>query len=167
MAKTIALFTACASIAIAHRLPYSGPSTGEQAADQGWSHGAGQHGGEPSHGEWAPIAGQNSICDRYTTSLFGENTYANQQQLIIVYVNTAMSGNYSPINEGITVTGVVHPAEWHGQEVNLMPYFNGELASTNLPKDIGHGVAVNWLDGGGVAALHANLSAYDRSSKQL
>jgi len=49
----------------------------------------------------------------------------------------------------------------------LTPYFNGQLASTNLRVDVGHGVAVDWLDGGGIAALHANVSAFDTSSNQL
>jgi len=113
--------------------------------------------------EWA---GQ-SICDKYTISLLGENTLANQALLMTIFVNTGMVGNYTTPNIGISVPGVIWPSVWQRKPINQMPYFNGELASSNLEVDLGHGVAVNWLDGGGPEALRQNLAAFDQSSNQL
>lgn len=36
-----------------------------------------------------------SICDKYTTDLFGDNNQDTQALLMTVYVNTAMGGNYT------------------------------------------------------------------------
>ncbi|CAJ2510047.1 Uu.00g059470.m01.CDS01 [Anthostomella pinea] len=79
-----------------------------------------------------------SICDKYTTSILGENTLVNQALLMTLF----------------------------GKRINQMPYFNGELASSNLKEDIGHGVAIIWLDGGGPAALRQNLTAFTQDSNQ-
>lgn len=124
----------------------------------------GQSSGQP---EYQTDVGVQSICDKYTISLFGENTLANQALLMTIFVNTGMVGNYTTPNIGISVPGVIWPSVWQGQPINQMPYFNGELASSNLEVDLGHGVAVNWLDGGGPEALRQNLAAFDQSSNQL
>jgi hypothetical protein len=49
-------------------------------------------------------------------------------------------------------------------EVNLLPYFDGGLASTNNGGIMG--VSVNFLDGGGAAPLMMNMPANDTSSNQ-
>lgn len=107
-----------------------------------------------------------SICDKYAASILGANTFANQQLLMTLFVNTGMVGNYSEYNVGIPVNGVIWPGEFQGRPVNQMGYFNSALASSNLAVDRGHGIAINWFDGGGPAALRQNLAAFNTSSNQ-
>lgn len=47
------------------------------------------------------------------------------------------------------VPGILAPGEIDGKKVNLAPYFNGGLASTNTGGKMGE--SVNFLDGGGAA----------------
>jgi len=104
-----------------------------------------------------------SICDYYTTALLKENTAANQKTLLTLVVNTAIIGNYTKPNVGIAVPGILAKGEVNGTKVNLAPYFNGGLKSTNLGGTPG---AVNFLDGGGAAPLMNNTAALDESSNQ-
>lgn len=66
-------------------------------------------------------------------------------------------------NVGIKVPGILAPGMYNGTEVNLLPYFDGTLASTNRG---GSAVAVNFLDGGGAAPLMMNKPANSESSNQ-
>ena len=116
---------------------------------------------------WSQDADHVSICDKYTTSILGENTAANQQLLMVLFVNTGMVGNYTTPNVGIEVPGVIWPANFHGKPIKQMPYFNGQIESSNVGVDKGHGVAINWLDGGGPEALRMNLTSFNQSSNQL
>ncbi|KAH9894525.1 hypothetical protein F4778DRAFT_783957 [Xylariomycetidae sp. FL2044] len=118
----------------------------------------------PGRGDWGSA---KSVCDRYTTSILGANTAATQALFVTIFVNTGMVGNYTTPNAGVYVPGVIWPSVFRGRPINQMPYFTGELASSNLDDgDLGHGVAINWLDGGGPAALRQNLSAFDQDSNQ-
>jgi hypothetical protein len=113
-----------------------------------------------SHGE--------SMCDKYTTQILGSNEPTNQRLLMSLFVNTALVGNYTTPNVGIAVNGIMWPGSWKGEPVDLMPWFNGELASSNpCPDDCGQGVSVNWLDGGGPSALRQNLTSYVQGTNQL
>ena len=95
------------------------------------------------------------ICDFYTTALLKDNTAKNQYTLLTLLVNTAVIGNYTKPNVGVKVAGILAPGQYNGTDVNLLPYFDGGLASTN---DGGaHGVAVNFLDDGGAAPLMNNM----------
>ena len=95
-----------------------------------------------------------SICDYYTTALLKNNTAANQYTLLTLVVNTAVIGNYTQPNVGITVPGILAPGMFNGTKVELAPYFNGMLASTN---DGGSsGVSQSFLDDGGAAPLMMN-----------
>ena len=67
-------------------------------------------------------------------------------------------------NVGIKVPGILAPGEVNGTAVNLLPYFTGDLASTN--RGGSKGVSVNFLDGGGAAPLMKNKPADDDSSNQ-
>jgi len=101
-------------------------------------------------------AAQNmSICDKYTTALLKTNNGANQYTLLTLVVNTALIGNYTQPNVGIAVTGILNPGMYNGTAVNLLPYFDGELLSTN--RGGSGGVAVNFLDDGGAAPLMKNM----------
>ncbi|KAK1449522.1 hypothetical protein CMEL01_08837 [Colletotrichum melonis] len=104
------------------------------------------------------------ICDYYTTALLKNNTGANQYTLLTLLVNTVVIGNYTMPNVGIKVDGILAPGIYNGAEVNLLPYFNGDLASSN--RGGSSGVSVNFLDGGGAAPLMKNMPANDDTSKQ-
>ena len=59
--------------------------------------------------------------------------------------------------------GILAPGEVNGVKVDLAPYFNGGLASTNKG---GKAEAVNFLDGSGAEPLKKNMPANDKTSKQ-
>jgi hypothetical protein len=104
------------------------------------------------------------ICDYYTTALLKENTAENQATLLTLLVNTVVIGNYTMPNVGVEVAGILAPGTFNGTEVNLLPYFDGTLASSNRGGDTG--VSVNFLDGGGAEPLMNNMAANDDTSQQ-
>jgi hypothetical protein len=104
-----------------------------------------------------------SLCDKYTTALLTDNTAANQYTLLTLLVNTVVIGNYTQPNTGVAVPGILAPAVVNGESVNLLPYFNGCLYSTNVNDAPS---AVNFLDGGGAAPLMMNMPANDANSNQ-
>lgn len=67
-------------------------------------------------------------------------------------------------NVGISVPGILATGIYNGTEVNLLPYFNGELASSN--RGGSEGVSINFLDGGGAAPIKMNMPANDTTSNQ-
>jgi len=107
-----------------------------------------------------------SVCDKYTTALLMNNTAANQLTLLTLIVNTAVIGNYTKPNVGISVAGILAPGEYNGTAVDLLPYFNGGLASTNEGGSATSGKSVNFLDSGGAAPLKENKPAEDMNSLQ-
>ncbi|KAH9844973.1 hypothetical protein Tdes44962_MAKER06958 [Teratosphaeria destructans] len=96
-----------------------------------------------------------SICDYYTTALFTDNTAKNQYALLTALVNRAGTGNQTTDTK---VNGIVVPGEYNGSAVNLLPYFDAELKSTNrnnMP------ACVNFVDGGSnQETLFAHLYQY-------
>ena len=64
----------------------------------------------------------------------------------------------------MAVPGILAPGQFNGTKVNLLPYFNGGLLSSNRGGT--SGVSVNFLDGGGAAPLMKNMPANDTSSNQ-
>ncbi|KAK9437476.1 hypothetical protein VB005_08466 [Metarhizium brunneum] len=102
-----------------------------------------------------------SICDYYTTALLKTNNATNQATLLTLLVNTVVIGNYTMPNHN-AVPGILAPGEIDGKKVNLAPYFNGGLASTNTGGKMGE--SVNFLDGGGAAPLKENKPANDKTS---
>lgn len=104
-----------------------------------------------------------SICDYYTTALLKENNATNQYTLLTLLVNTAVIGNYTKPNVGIKVDGILAAGEFNGTKVNLLPYFNGGLASTDRDDKA---VAVNFLDDGGAVPLTLNKPANGTESNQ-
>ncbi|KAM0327434.1 hypothetical protein ACHAQA_005720 [Verticillium albo-atrum] len=105
------------------------------------------------------------ICDFYTTALLKENSAENQYTLLTLLVNTVVIGNYTEPNTGVKVPGILAEGEFEGAAVNLLPYFSGELASTNRGGDKGE--SVNFLDGGGAAPLMENKPANSEKSRQF
>ncbi|PVH71580.1 hypothetical protein DL98DRAFT_395447, partial [Cadophora sp. DSE1049] len=106
-----------------------------------------------------------SFCDKYTIALFKDNTAVNQYKLLTAVVNTAVIGNYSETANGAVVPGILAPAQVGGVAVDLLPYFNGVLASTNQGGS--SGVAVNFFDDGGASALKAGRPANGNTSRQF
>jgi hypothetical protein len=74
-----------------------------------------------------------------------------------------IAGNYTMPNKN-AVPGILANGTFNGEEVNLLPYFDGSLNSSNRGGDAG--VAVNFLDGGGAAPLMENMPANDTNSNQ-
>ncbi|KAH6715048.1 hypothetical protein BKA61DRAFT_631899 [Leptodontidium sp. MPI-SDFR-AT-0119] len=105
-----------------------------------------------------------SFCDKYTTALFTDNTAANQYKLLVAVVNTAVIGNYSETKTGAVVPGILAPGQVGGVSVDLLPYFNGVLASTN--QGGASGVSVNFLDDGGASPLKAGRPSNGKTSRQ-
>ena len=104
-----------------------------------------------------------SICDYYTTALLKENNATNQLTLLTLLVNTAVIGNYTKPNVGVKVDGILAPGKYNDTDVNLMPYFNGGLASSNRGNKA---TAINFLDDGGAAPLMMNKPANGTDSNQ-
>ena len=107
-----------------------------------------------------------SICDYYTTALLKTNSAANQYTLLTLLVNTVVIGNYTMPNVGVKVPGILAPGTYGGEPVNLLPYFDGGLASTNSDNNTGNAVAVNFLDGGGAAPLLKNMPSNSNTTAQ-
>lgn len=105
-----------------------------------------------------------SICDYYTTALLKENNATNQKTLLTLVVNTAVIGNYTQPNVGISVPGILANGTYNGTQVSLLPYFDGMLASTNMGGK--SGVSQSFLDGGGAAPLMMDMPANDTTSHQ-
>lgn len=110
----------------------------------------------------APVYSQSrpsnvSICDYYTSALFGNTNSSNEYTLLTVLVNTAVIGNYSESKTGQSVPGILAQGTVNGNTVNLLPYFTGANATTNVGASGSYNVSgsnskagkVNFLDGGG------------------
>lgn len=104
-----------------------------------------------------------SICDYYTTALLKESTGENQLTLLTLLVNTVVIGNYTEPNKN-AVPGILAKGQYDGQEVNLLPYFTGGIASSN--RGGSSGVSINFLDDGGAAPLTMNKPSNGTSSNQ-
>jgi hypothetical protein len=109
-----------------------------------------------------------SICDYYSTRLYGANTAKNQAGLVILLVNTVVAGNYTTlynVASNTSVPGILAAgAEYNNTPVDLLPYFNGQLQSSNRGGT--EGVAVNFLDDGGASPLKQNKPAMGTGSNQ-
>ncbi|KAK4553343.1 hypothetical protein LTR86_009643 [Recurvomyces mirabilis] len=107
-----------------------------------------------------------TICDYYTNAIFGVNNATNQKAIVIAVVNTAVAGNYTHNVQktNIAVPGILaQNVTYNGTSVNLLPYFDGSLASSSID---GKASAVNWLDGGGAAPLYKSMPASSNGTHQ-
>ncbi|KAF1960989.1 hypothetical protein CC80DRAFT_501232 [Byssothecium circinans] len=111
------------------------------------------------------MAQNMSVCDKYTTALLKDNNSTNQYTLLTLLVNTVVIGNYTtnpaPKN---AVAGILAEGTYEGEEVNLLPYFDGTLLSSN--RGGSSGVSVNFLDDGGAEPLKKNMPSNGKSSAQ-
>ena len=90
----------------------------------------------------------------YTNAIFGNNTGENQFKFVLRYVNQLFVGNVTATNTGELLVGILQPATFQGQTINLAKYFDGSLQTSNRN---GAPAAVNYLDGGGTAVLRNML----------
>lgn len=109
------------------------------------------------------IAQNVSVCDKYTTALLMDNNSTNQYTLLTLLVNTVVIGNYTQPNKN-AVPGILAKGEYMGTEVNLLPYFDGTLLSSNRGGD--SGVSINFLDDGGAEPLKKNMPSNGKDSQQ-
>ena len=101
-------------------------------------------------------AANESLCDKYTTALLKENNGTNQYTLLTLLVYTQPNKNAVP--------GILANGTFNGTAVNLLPYFDGSLESSNRGGE--SGVSINFLDGGGATPLKQNMPSDDETSNQ-
>lgn len=96
----------------------------------------------------------SSICDYYTQVKYGSASEANQLKMMQGIVSLAFGGPTAALIKSGSVpdglTGILNPGVHDGVNVNLLPFFNGSTASTNLNNQA---VGINWLDDGGTLPL--------------
>jgi hypothetical protein len=107
---------------------------------------------------------QANMKIQYTTALLKVNNATTQKTLVTLVVNTAVIGNYTQPNVGVTVPGILANGTYNGTAVNLLPYFDGALLSSNMGGK--SGVSQSFLDGGGAAPLLMDMPANDTTSNQ-
>ena len=97
-----------------------------------------------------------STCDYYAQSLYGVNNSQTQYQLVQHIVALAFAGAPSGnTNISSDITGILNPGTFQGSPVDLAPWFNGAIDSTNLNDQA---VGINWLDDGGLSPLHSYIN---------
>jgi hypothetical protein len=106
-----------------------------------------------------------SLCDYYAINLYGANTTSTQFQLIQNILALAFAGGNGLANVSSSLTGIFNPGTVVNPSgitipVDLQPWFNGSIDSTNLNNQP---AAINWLDGGGKTPLLAYLNAQTTS----
>ncbi len=106
-----------------------------------------------------------SLCDYYATSLYGANTTDTQFTLIQSILALAFAGGSGLANVSTDLTGIFNPGSVVNPSgitipVDLQPWFNGSIDSTNLNDQP---IGINWLDGGGKAPLQAFLTGQTSS----
>lgn len=97
-----------------------------------------------------------SMCDFYAQKIFGNNNATTQQGVMTLIANTAIIGNYTTPNVGVSVTGIAPISVFNGTTVNLLLYFIPALNSTNDGVTT-HGVPKLFLDDGGAVPLGKSL----------
>lgn len=102
-------------------------------------------------------------CKRQPTSHHQPTTFEQIKHPYAVVMTFNNATDTTP-NVGIAVPGILAPGKYNGTAVNLLPYFNGDLASSN--RGGSEGVSVNFLDGGGAAPIKENKPANDTTSNQ-
>lgn len=96
-----------------------------------------------------------SVCDYYAMQLFGANTTEGQRGWIRRVVLTGFEGGTPLGNVSTGLTGIMRPGSFDNVNIDLMQYFNGSRASTNVNNSP---IGINWLDQGGLAPLTKYLS---------
>jgi hypothetical protein len=109
-----------------------------------------------------------TICDFYGSGAFLGNTStgnvdADQLKAMSELVSYAFTGNNTPNDVNINVPGILNNGTVNGTTVSLLKYFDGSLLSTNRG---GKAVSINFLDGGGIAAIPNYVPLMNDDSNQ-
>ena len=101
-----------------------------------------------------------STCDYYAQAIYGANNSQTQYELVQHIVTLAFAGAPPNSNGNASaVTGILNPGVFLYQGANitvdLQPWFNGSIDSTNLNNQA---VGIDWLDDGGLDPLYAYLN---------
>lgn len=96
-----------------------------------------------------------STCDYYAQSRYGSSTSTSQFQLVQGIVALAFGGGFNLSNVSSEITGILNPGTYQNLSVDLRPWFNGSIDSTNLNNQA---VGIDWLDDGGTDPLYLYLS---------
>lgn len=105
-----------------------------------------------------------TICDYYASAALGASNASTQYTLLTLIVNTAVIGNYSNSSTALVPGILAKNATYNKTAVNLLPYFDGSLVSTNGGGKAGE--AINFLDDGGAEALKENKPSTGTNSNQ-
>ncbi|KAH8723577.1 hypothetical protein GQ44DRAFT_656497 [Phaeosphaeriaceae sp. PMI808] len=96
-----------------------------------------------------------SLCDFYAQARYGANSSETQLKFIQNVVCLAFEGGSRLNNVSSDITGILRPGKYNGIDINLLQYFNGSRASTNVNNAP---IGINWLDQGGATPLAAFLA---------
>ena len=84
------------------------------------------------------------------------NNSQTQYQLVQHIVALAFAGAPSKNNNiSSDITGILDPGTFQDLPVDLVPWLNGAIDSTNLDDQA---VGINWLDDGGLSPLHSYIN---------
>ena len=96
--------------------------------------------------------GNASMCNYYARQLLGANNSDTQFQFVQSVVTLAFAGGEFPgSNVSSDLTGILNPGTFNNESIDLQPWFNGSIASTNLNDQP---VGINWLDDGEIQPLY-------------
>ncbi|KAJ4164712.1 hypothetical protein LMH87_006374 [Akanthomyces muscarius] len=99
--------------------------------------------------------GDASICDYYAKENYGDDSMESQLKLMTGIVAFAYAGGDDLDGADKNSSGIFKVGSIGNDVVYLRPYFDGTMNTTNLNDQA---VALNWLDGGGVAPLQAFIN---------
>jgi hypothetical protein len=105
-----------------------------------------------------------SVCDYYAQQRFGANSSESQLRFMQNVVCLAFEGGSTLPNVSSDLTGILQPGKFKGNNIDLMSYFNGTRASTNVNNAA---IGINWLDQGGSAPLASFLEGGDSQTLVL
>lgn len=96
-----------------------------------------------------------SVCDYYATARYGSNSSDTQLKFIQNVVCLAFEGGTKLNNVSSDITGILRKGRFNNMDIDLLQYFNGSRASTNVNNAP---IGINWLDQGGTTPLAAFLA---------
>lgn len=96
-----------------------------------------------------------SVCDYYATARYGANSSDTQLKFIQNVVCLAFEGGTKLNNVSSDITGILRKGKFNSMDIDLLQYFNGSRASTNVNNAP---IGINWLDQGGTTPLAAFLA---------
>ncbi|KAI0192512.1 hypothetical protein F4808DRAFT_365305 [Astrocystis sublimbata] len=91
-----------------------------------------------------------SICDYYAMERYGTNSSDAQFKLMEHIVALAFGGGAALSHAAVDIKGILNLASYGGTIINLIPWFDGSKATTNLNDQA---VGIDWLDNGGTQPL--------------